>query len=58
MIWPFKHSETKKRIAALEQEVSLSRTDRYSKMFDLDRVGDHLEKVIKDTLAIPNGGKK
>lgn len=53
MIWPFKDSgETKKRIAALEQQVSQSRSDRYSKMFDLDKVGQGLDDMVKKSLEM------
>jgi hypothetical protein len=53
MIWPFKDSgETKKRIAVLEQQVSQSRSDRYSKMFDLDKVGQGLDDMVKKSLEM------
>lgn len=58
MIWPFKHSETKKRIAALEQEVSQSRSDRYSKMFDLDKVGQDLDDMVKRSLDLLREDRK
>ena len=53
MIWPFKGShENKKRIAVLEQEVSQSRSERYTKLFDLDKVGNGLDDMVKKSLAL------
>jgi hypothetical protein len=58
MIWPFKHSETKKRIAALEEEVSQSRSDRYNKLFDLDKVGQDLDDMVKRSLDLLREDRK
>ncbi len=45
-------------VARLKADIAQGRDAAYENTFKIDKLGRQLDELIKETLAIPNGGNK